>query len=296
MHDPMMHRLQAADPLNDIETASDVAHLRSRVLGAAASAAPQSRPRTKLRRNAAVAAGVATAASAALALAPSDKNGPASRLGLPNPVAALAAQLDQGLLHVSYTETGTVDATGHFTPAVDPERADGWYTTDGTSSRTSYFDVKGDPVAEAVRRHGTVYVFNPSQGLVQRYPTTAEDGGPGRWLLELRKGLKSTSTHLIGRTKVRGIAAYELAYDSAPGDAYANDHRAYVAIDGGKLLRVDALNLPLPKNADAHYPGYERIEVSDFAAGPLDAHRVDPSPQFRDHLEDEPAQPAPVHP
>ena len=291
--DPLT-RLEAADPLAGVDTADAAAALRHRVVTTHAAAPVH---RTWTRRRLAPAGAVAALTAVALAvvgLGPADREGVGARAGLPAPITAFAETLRQAeVLHVRAVATGTVDATGRFTPAERAEHTEGWYATDGSASRTRYTDASGELQAEGLRRDGEVYVFNRRQGLLQRYREERTAGSRGAWLLRLRKGVAAPGVRVAGRATVRGIPAYELAYDAIAGDATPEDHRAFIAIDGGALLRVDTLILPQPRDPAPDSPRLERLEVDDFDALRTDAGVFEPSAPFADMLDDTPAAAGP---
>ena len=287
-------RLEAADPLSSVATGDDAEALRSRVLAAARADAPAVSPPLRSRRIVpamAVASTLAVAAVGAVALAPSDNHATIVRAGLPGPVSAFAAEIRNApMLHVRSVDSGTVDFSGRFVAAEDPERTEAWYATDGSASRTSYLDQDGGVLAESVIRGSERWVFNTRQGLLQHDERARRDDNKRSLLLTLREGVDGSGLRLVGRTEVRGQDVYEVAYDQHAGDAYPDDHRAFIAVAGGALLRIDALRLPLPADPSPTTPRIERTEILAYGTGPVDASLLDPSPQFRDKLNDTPAQ------
>jgi hypothetical protein len=270
-----LERLEAADPLRGVDTTADADALRPRVLAGAPAR----------RRRVGPALALAVAGLVAVALLPT-RGGDSGRL--PGPVAAFAAELrDAPLLHVRSVSVGTVNASGRLTPDPNPERTDGWYATDGSASRVSYLDGRDRVLAEAVRSGDEVRIFSTAQGgLIQRYEDPLA-GETGAWLLALRRG----DLEVAGQAEVRGRAAYEVRYDRYADDAHAYDHRAFVAVEGGTLLRIEALRLP----ADGP-PRYDRTEVLTFEARSADPELLKPSERFRGFQDDPPARPRPAMP
>lgn len=133
---------------------------------------------------------------------------------------------------------------------------------------------------------GTEYrTYNPAQGLLQRFPAPARPDPEGPQdtrpfaarTLDLAERLAAGDYRTLGPAEVRGEPATVIGLDAHPNDAYEIDQRLSVSRDRGTLLRVDTLDLPMPKGTDRADWRWQRDEVLRYEILPS-------TPELQDRL------------
>lgn len=287
--DPIDECLAAADPLRgrDLRPELDAGWARVRAQSPTGARRSTSRRRGWLTvATLALAGGIAVA----LALLPdlSARDGSGGRAGgvLPDgPVAAFAATLERpGILH-AVTETSERvgdDGTRDSEPTVRDEL---FYAVDGSRWRQRMTVSSHDVSSESTFDGTELRTYNTAQGLLQRIPVPErpDPDGPqdtrpfAARTLDLAERLAAGDYQELGAAVVRGEPAVVIGRDVHPTDAYPIDQRLFVSRDRSTLLRVDSLELPMPKDASRDDWRWQRDEVLTFEILPS-------TPELRDRL------------